>query len=159
MTVSVGQPAPDFKLKGFANPEAGQMEEFTLSQFRGQKNVVLLFFPLVYTPVCTKEMCTFRDDIAKFNDLKAQVIAISVDNPFAQKAWSRDNKLNFPVVSDFNKEVSKAYGALHEDLIGLKGVSKRSAFVVDQHGVIRYAWVSDDPKKEPDYNAIASSLR
>lgn len=158
MTITVGSAAPDFKLKGFANPEAAQMEEFTLSQYRGKKNVVLLFFPLVYTPVCTAEMCNMRDTISQYNDLKAQIIGLSVDNPFAQKAWSKENKLNFPIVSDFNKDVSKAYGAMYEELIGFKGVSKRSAFVIDMNGTVKYAWVSDDAKQMPNFADIQKAL-
>ena len=116
--------------------------------------MVLLFFPLVYTPVCMTEMCSVRDTISQYNDLRAQVIGISVDNPFAQKAWAKENKLNFPLLSDFNKTVSAAYGSLYDELIGLKGVGKRSAFVIDKNGVVRYASVSDDAKKIPDFAAI-----
>ncbi|MFN0206256.1 MAG: peroxiredoxin [Planctomycetota bacterium] len=159
MAITVGSSAPDFKLKGFASPEAAQMEEFTLSQFRGKKNVVLLFFPLVYTPVCTTEMCEVRDSISHYNDLKAQVIGISVDNPFAQKAWAKELKLNFPIVSDFNKEVSNAYGAMYAELIGYKGVSKRSAFVIDMNGTVKYAWVSDDAKQIPSFADIQKALK
>lgn len=159
MSIKTGAAAPEFKLKGFASPEATQMEEFALSNYKGKKNVVLLFFPLVYTPVCTTEMCTIRDTDAIYNQLNAQVFGISVDNPFAQKAWSKENKLNFPILSDFNKDVSRAYGAMYEELIGFKGVSKRSAFVIDKNGTVRYAWVSDDAKQMPDFNAIQACLR
>lgn len=159
MSITVGATAPDFKLKGFANPDATQMEEYSLAQFKGKKNVVLLFFPLVYTPVCTAEMCNIRDNNSVYNDLKAQVLGISVDNPFAQKAWAKELKLNFPIVSDFNKDVSKAYGSLYDDLIGFKGVGKRSAFVIDKNGAVRYAWVSEDAKVMPDFNAIQACLK
>lgn len=159
MAPKVNDPAPEFTLKGFANPEAASMEEFSLAKYRGQKNVVLLFFPLVYTPVCTAEMCSVRDTMSQYNDLHAQVLGISVDNPFAQKAWAKENKLTFPLLSDFNKTVSAAYGALYEDLIGFKGVSKRSAFVVDKQGKLRYASVSDDAKQLPDFAAIQKVLK
>ncbi|MBI3819268.1 MAG: redoxin domain-containing protein [Planctomycetes bacterium] len=158
MSVNVGAAAPDFKLKGFASPEAAQMEEFSLSKYKGERNVVLLFFPLVYTPVCTTEMCSIRDTISKYNDLRAQILGVSVDNPFAQKAWAKENKLNFPLISDFNKDMSRAYGAMYEELIGFKGVSKRSAFVIDKKGVVQFAWVSDDAKQLPDFNAIQACL-
>jgi peroxiredoxin len=159
MALKVNDNAPDFTLKGFANPESTQLEEFNLAKYRGQKNVVLLFFPLVYTPVCTTEMCGIRDTISQYNDLKAQVIGVSVDNPFAQKAWAKENKLNFPLISDFNKSVSSAYGALYEDLIGFKGVSKRSAFVIDKTGKVRYAAVNEDAKQLPDFAAIQTALK
>jgi peroxiredoxin len=159
MALNINDKAPDFTLKGFANPDAAQLEEFSLAKFKGQKNVVLLFFPLVYTPVCTTEMCSVRDTISQYNDLRAQVIGISVDNPFAQKAWAKENKLNFPLLSDFNKTVSAAYGSLYDELIGLKGVGKRSAFVIDKNGVVRYASVSDDAKKIPDFAAIQAALK
>ena len=159
MPATVGQPAPDFTLKGFASPDATAPQEFKLSELRRERNVVLLFFPLVYTPVCTTEMCGVRDTISQYGDLKAQVVGISVDNPFAQKAWAKENRLNFPLLSDFNKEVSAAYGAMFADLKGWKGVSKRSAFVVDRQGVVRYASVSDDPAKLPDFAAIQSTLK
>jgi len=158
MPVTVGQPAPDFTLKGFETPDSAAPQEFTLSKQKGQKNVVLLFFPLVYTPVCTTEMCGMRDTISQYNDLHAQIYAISVDNPFAQKAWAKELKLNFPVLSDFNKDVSAKYDTLFPDLKGWKGVSKRSAFVIDKTGTVRYAAVSDDPGKLPDFEAIKKTL-
>src|SRR5262245_34899952 len=108
MPATVGQPAPEFTLKGFASPNEGAPQEFKLADLRRDGNVVLLFFHLVFTPVCTTEMCGVRDTISQYNDLKAKVVGISVDNPFAQKAWAKENKLNFPLLSDFNKEVSSA---------------------------------------------------
>jgi peroxiredoxin len=159
MPIQVGKPAPEFTLKGFASPDAQAPQEFSLSQFKGQKNVVVLFFPLVYTPVCTTEMCGVRDTISQFSDLKAQVLAISVDNPFAQRAWAKENRLNFPVLSDFNKEVSAKYDTLFADLKGWKGVSKRSAFVIDRQGIVRYAECSDDPGKLPSFPAIQDCLK
>jgi len=159
MPVTVGQPAPEFTLKGFASPQADAPQEFKLSDLHRDGNVVLLFFPLVYTSVCTTEMCGVRDTISQYNDLRAKVVGISVDNPFAQKAWAKENKLNFPLLSDFNKEVSTAYGSLFADLKGWKGVSKRSAFVIDRKGTVRYASVSDDPAKIPDFSAIQAALK
>lgn len=159
MPLNVNDRAPEFTLKGFANPDAPAMEEFSLAKYRGQKNVVLLFFPLVFTPVCTTEMCSVRDTLSQYGDLQAQVLGISVDNPFAQKAWAKENKLNFPLLSDFNKDVSRSFGSLYDDLIGFKGVSKRSAFVIDKNGVVRYASVSDDAKKLPDFAAMQAALK
>lgn len=157
MSVKVGSLAPDFSLKNFNN------EDFTLSGFKGKKNVVLLFFPAVGTSVCEKELCSTRDGMKDYENLDAQVIAISVDMPFSQKLWHDKHNFNFPVVSDFNKEVSKAYDAIYEnwlpDKFALKGVSKRSAFVIDKNGVVQYAEVLEDAHDEPNYNAIQETLK
>jgi peroxiredoxin len=153
--VKVGDKAPDFTLK---TAGASGLEDWKLSAQQG-KNVVLLFFPLVNTPVCHEELCSVRDDLTAYSGLKATVAALSVDSPFAQKLWKEKEKFNFPMLSDFNKEVATKYGALHADLIGLKGVAKRSAFVIDKEGMIRYAWISDDPKQKPDFAAIKNALK
>lgn len=157
MPLKVGDLAPDFTLKNFNN------EAFTLSNYRGKKNVVLLFFPAVGTSVCEKELCSTRDSMKDYENLDAQVIAISVDMPFAQKLWNDKHNFNFPIVSDFNKEVSKAYDAIYEnwlpDKFGLKGVSKRSAFVIDKNGVIQYAEVLEVAGDEPNYDAIKETLK
>jgi len=157
MPLKVGDLAPDFTLKNFNN------EAFTLSNYRGKKNVVLLFFPAVGTSVCEKELCSTRDSMKDYENLDAQVIAISVDMPFAQKLWNDKHNFNFPLVSDFNKEVSKAYDAIYEnwlpDKFGLKGVSKRSAFVIDKNGVIQYAEVLEVAGDEPNYDAIKETLK
>ena len=154
MTLNVGDTAPDFSLKTITTDGPTDVK---LSDHKG-KNVVLLFFPLVNTPVCHEELCSVRDDLKAYQDLNAQVFAISVDSPFAQKLWADANQYTFTMLSDFNKEASTAYGALFADLIGLKGVSKRSAFVIDKEGVVRYAAVSDNPKQMPDFAAIKSCL-
>ena len=155
MSVRVGNKAPDFTLKT-KNDEG--IVDVSLSSFQGKQNVVLLFFPLAYTGVCTEEMCMVRDGIGDYQSLNAQVLGISVDSPFAQEAWAKSENLNFPLLSDFNKEVCSAYGSQYEDLLGFKGVSKRSAFVIDKAGVIHYASISDDAKKIPDFNAIKACL-
>lgn len=155
MSATVGSKAPDFTLK--TKTDKG-LEDVTLSSYQGKQNVVLLFFPLAYTGVCTQEMCEVRDGLKEYQNLNAQVFGISVDSPFAQEAWARAEKLNFPLLSDFNKEVCVAYGAQYADLIGFKGVAKRSAFVIDRQGVVRYASVSDDAKKLPDFNAVKACL-
>jgi peroxiredoxin len=157
MALKVGDAAPDFTLKNFDN------EAFTLSSYKGKKNVLLLFFPAVGTSVCEKELCSTRDSMKDYENLDAQVIAVSVDMPFAQKLWNDKHHFNFPVVSDFNKEVSKAYDAIYDiwlpEKFALKGVSKRSAFVIDKNGVIQYAEVLDVASNEPNYSAIQETLK
>ncbi|MSS70809.1 MAG: redoxin domain-containing protein [Candidatus Latescibacteria bacterium] len=155
MSVTVGSKAPDFTLK--TKTDKG-MADVTLSSFQEKQNVILLFFPLAYTGVCTQEMCAVRDGLKEYQNLNAQVLGLSVDSPFAQEAWAKQEKLNFPLLSDFNKEICAAYGAQYADLMGFKGVAKRSAFVIDRQGIVRYASVSDDAKQLPDFNAIKACL-
>src|SRR5688572_18142066 len=112
MSVQVGQDAPDFTLKNT------DMQDVTLSAFRGQKNVVLLFVPLAFTGVCTTELCSVRDNLHAYAQLNAEVFGVSVDSPFAQKAWKEKEQLNFTLLSDFNRQAVKAYGAQYESLIG-----------------------------------------
>ncbi|MEJ2771431.1 peroxiredoxin [Stygiolobus sp. CP8521M] len=144
----IGEKAPDFEAVDT------ELKKVRLSDFRG-KVVVLAFYPAAFTSVCTKEMCTFRDSMAKFNEMNAVVIGISVDPPFSNKAFKEQYKLNFIVVSDYNREIVKKYNVYWEfpalpDYI----LAKRAVFVVDKEGVIRYKWVSDDPTKEPPYQEI-----
>jgi peroxiredoxin len=155
MTLSVGSSAPDFSLKT-KTPEG--LTDITLSSFKGEASVVLLFFPFAFTGVCTEETCSVRDDLSSYESLNAKVFGISVDSPFAQEAMAIKENLNFPLLSDFNKDVSTAYGILYEDFIGFKGVSKRSAFVISKSGEIAYAWSSEDPKQLPDFSAIKEAL-
>lgn len=149
----VGEKAPDFTLVD------QDRKARSLSEFKGKK-VVLAFFPGAFTSVCTKEMCTFRDSMSKFNELDAVVLGISVNDPFTQKAFAEANKLNFTLLSDYNREVIRKYNVYHEDFIGLKGytAAKRAVFIVDKDGVIKYKWVSDDPTKEPNYEELMSEL-
>ncbi len=156
MGITVGDQAPDFTLKSKSGDD---MTDISLSDYREQKNVVILFFPLAYTGVCTDEMCSVSGGLADYDALDAQVLGISVDSPFAQEAWAKENDITVPLLSDFNKEVSAAYGSQFEDLIGFKGVAKRSAFVVDKSGVVRFASVSDDPTQLPDFDAIKACLQ
>lgn len=155
MFLKVGDTAPNFELFDH------NTEKVSLEQFKG-KNVVLLFFPLANTSVCTKEMCTFRDELKVYENLNAQVLGISVDSPFALKMFAEKNNYNFPLLSDFNKEVSASYGALYDVFVpgkfDFKGVSKRSAFVIDKNGVIQYAEVLENAAEEPNYSAIKSTL-
>lgn len=155
MGITVGDRAPDFTLKSKSGDD---MKDISLSDYEGQKNVVILFFPLAYTSVCTEEMCSVSGGLADYDALDAQVLGISVDSPFAQEAWARENDIAIPLLSDFNKEVSAAYGAQFEDLIGFRGVAKRSAFVIDKAGIVRFASVSDDPAVLPDFDAIKARL-
>ena len=156
MGITVGDQAPDFTLKSKSGDD---MNDISLSDYRDSKNVVILFFPLAYTGVCTDEMCSVSGGLADYDALDAQVLGISVDSPFAQEAWAKENDITIPLLSDFNKEVSAAYGSQFEDLIGFKGVAKRSAFVVDKSGVVRFASVSDDPTQLPDFDAIKACLQ
>lgn len=157
MALKVGDAAPNFSLKNASD------ETYTLTDYKGKKNVVLLFFPAVGTSVCEKELCSTRDSMKDYENLNAQVFAISVDGPFAQKLWSDKHQFNFPVLSDFNKEVSPAYGAFYDlwlpDKFDLKGVSKRAAFVIDKNGIIQYAEVLENAGNEPNYNAIQETLK
>ena len=132
----------------------------TLKEFI-KGNLVLAFYPGAFTSVCTKEMCTFRDSLAKFNGLNAQVVGVSVSDPFSNKAFAEKNGLTFPLLSDYERKVVKEWGIALEDFAGMKGytASKRSVFILDKTGTVRYRWVSDDPGKEPDYSEIEKRLR
>jgi len=153
MSLQIGQPAPGFTLHD------SDKKEVSLSDFTG-KNVVLLFFPLAFTSVCTAELCSMRDNISTYNDMNAQVLAVSVDTVFTLDKFKKEQQLNFPLLSDFNKEVSAAYGSLYENFVmGMKGVSKRSAFVIDTKGNIRYAEVLEDAGKVPDFEGIQNALK
>jgi peroxiredoxin len=151
MSATVGSKAPDFTLMN------ENREPVTLSSQKGHP-VVLAFFPAAFSGVCTKELCTFRDSMAKLNSAKAQVYGISVDTFFTLAAFKKDQNLNFPLLSDFNKEVIQAYGAFNPDMIGLKGIAKRSTFVIDKDGVIRHAEVLDDARNEPNYDKVFETL-
>jgi peroxiredoxin len=155
MTLPIGTTAPNFTLKT-KTPEG--LIDVDLNSHKGESCVVLLFFPFAFTGVCTEETCSVRDDLSSYESLNAKVYGISVDSPFAQEAMSLKENLNFPLLSDFNKEVSSKYGVLYEDFIGFNGVSKRSAFVISTTGEITFSWSSDDPKQLPDFNAIKAAL-
>jgi peroxiredoxin len=124
----------------------------------GKRPVVILFFPLAYSSVCTAEMCTFRDSWDRWSGLGAEIYGISIDSPFVADRFRADERIPFPLLSDFNKTVAANYGALHEDLMGLKGVTKRAAFVVGRDGKITYAWVSENPGVQVDFEAIAKAV-
>ncbi len=149
MAADVGQKAPDFTLY-----DSGK-QETKLSDSKG-KNVVLAFYPGAFTGVCTTEMCTFRDRFDSFNSMNAQVFGISVDGIFAQKAFSDANNLNFPLLSDYNRETVTAYGVALPNFAGMDGytASQRAVFVIDKEGVIKFKWVGENPGVEPDYDEV-----
>ncbi|MDT7876428.1 MAG: peroxiredoxin [Sulfolobus sp.] len=151
--VEVGEKAPDFEL-----PDT-DLKKVKLSDFKG-KVVVLAFYPAAFTAVCTKEMCSFRDSMEKFNNFNALVLGISVDPPFSNKAFKEHYKLNFTILSDYNREVIKKYNVFWE-FPALPGylLAKRAVFVIDREGVVRYKWVSDDPTKEPPYSEIETIIQ
>ncbi len=152
MSLQVGQQAISFTL-----PDTDR-NQVSLADFAG-KNVVLLFFPMAFTGVCTTELCNVRDNIALYNNANAQVLGISVDSPFTLAKFKEEQQLNFPLLSDFNKEISPAYGAFYDVFIGwMKGVSKRSAFVIDGAGVVRYAEVLESAGDLPNFEAINNIL-
>ncbi len=150
MAVRQGDAAPPVKLA--AKP--GEVVEARI----GKEKVVLLFFPLAFSPVCTQEMCHFRDNWSQWKGLGAQVLGISVDSPYVTDRFKTQENIPFPILSDFNKDVSRAYGALHEDLKGMKGVAKRSAFVIGRDGKITYRWVSEDPKVQVPFEEVKAAL-
>jgi peroxiredoxin len=152
MALQVGDSAPKFTLKNT------DLEDVSLDAQLDQ-NVVILFVPLAFTGVCTAELCDISQGINAYEELGARVLGISVDSPFALKNWAEKEGINIPLLSDFNREVSAAYGAQYEELLGLKGVAKRSAFVIDKGGVVRYASVSDDAKVLPDFEAVKACLQ
>ena len=156
MTLEIGSDAPNFTLK---TKTAEGLKEITLTDYTGSSNVVLLFFPFAFTSVCMAEACSVRDDLSAYESLNAKVFGISVDSPFAQEVMSIKESLNFPLLSDFNKAVSKNYGVLYEDFIGFKGVSKRSAFVISSEGKITFSWSSEDPKQLPDFAELKKALQ
>lgn len=152
MSLNIGDQAPNFTL---TNDEKAAT---SLSDYKG-KNVVLLFFPLAFTGVCTTELCNTRDDIAFYQGLDAEVLAISVDSPFVLEKFKAEQSLNFSLLSDFNSDVSKAYDSLYEDFVlGMKNVSKRSAFVIDKEGVIQYAEVLENAGELPNFDSVKGTL-
>lgn len=153
MTLKPGDKAPDFTLY------SSDKQPVTLSDYHGS-NVVLLFFPLAFSGACTTELCSMRDDIASYEGLNAQVLAVSIDSPHTLNKFKEEQRFNFPLLSDFNKEVSKAYGAQYDVFVlGMKGVAKRSAFVIDQDGIIRYTEVLETSSDLPNFEAVKETLQ
>lgn len=154
MALSVGEKAPDFTLYN------SEKTKVNLSDFAGSKNVLLLFFPMAFTGVCTKELCQVRDDINKYQNDSTEVLGISVDSVFTLDKFKTEQQYNYSLLSDFNKEVSNAYASIHESFtdMDMKGVSKRSAFVIDRNGILQYVEVLDNPGAMPDFEAIDRKL-
>jgi len=152
MSLQPGDKAPEFSLR------ASDKSQVNLKDYRG-RNVVLLFFPLAFTGVCTKELCLMRDSLAEYERLDTQVLAVSVDSLYALNKWKQEQGFNFPLLSDFNKTVSKKYEVLYKEFVfGMKGVSKRSAFVIDGGGIIRYAEVLENAGELPNFEAVKKTL-
>ncbi len=154
MPINLSNDAPDFTLfDSDKNP-------VSLKDFKGGKNVLLLFFPMAFTGTCTAELCDVRDDIARYDGANAQVLGISVDSVFTLAKYKEDQHYNFPLLSDFNKEVSTLFGCIYESFtpMNMKGVSKRAAFIIDRNGVIKYAEVLENAGEVPDFNAIHEVL-
>lgn len=154
MSIQIGQKAPDFSL--FSSDKT----KISLSDYAGKQNVLILFFPQAFTGVCTKELCAVRDDIARYNQANAQVLGISVDSVFTLAKFKEEQQYNFPLLSDFNKEISELYGSIYASFtdMGMRGVSKRSAFVIDKQGVIQYAEVLESAGDVPNFAAINEVL-
>ena len=155
MVLRLGQKVPEFSL-----PDADKKTR-SLGEFTRQGTVILAFFPFAFSGVCDKEMCTFRDGFGSLQQAGAQLVGISVDSAFALKAFAQTYNLQFPLLSDFNKKVVKAYGVLQDPWAGFgyKGVAKRSVMIVDKRGMLRYKWVTDVPSDEPPYGGIMKAVQ
>lgn len=153
MTVDVGAKAPDFTL-----PDQDR-HPVTLSALLARGPVVLAFFPAAFSSTCQQELCTFRDSLATLSALRAQVLGISTDTFFTLKAWSDQHRFGFPLLSDYNKDVIRAYGVVNPDMIGLKDIARRAVFVIDSSGTVRHRQVLEDARNEPDYRAIEDALK
>ena len=154
MAIAVGTKAPDFTLKSKSPVDA----DVKLSNNFGKQNTVLLFFPLAFTGVCTAELCDVTSGFGTYKSLNADVIAISVDSPFAQQAWAQKEKIGIKLASDLNKEVTRAYGVEFKSLAGIGDTSARAAFVIDRDGIVRYAEQTATPKDLPTFGAIKETL-
>jgi peroxiredoxin len=155
MAIKVGSKAPDFTLK---SKNATGLVDIKLSENFGRKNTVLLFVPAAFTSVCTKELCDVSAGLSQYSKLNAAVIGISVDSPFAQEAWAKQEKIGITLASDLNKSVIKAYDVVFPNLAGIGDTAARAAFVIDKQGVIKYAEQTPTPKDVPDFNAIQKAL-
>ena len=152
MTINLGDKAPDFSL--FSSDNA----KVSLSEYKG-KNVVVLFFPLAFTGVCTKELCSIRDEKSEYDELNAEVFGLSIDTPMVLAKFKEEQGYNFSLLSDFNKEVCRSYGAYYDEFVlGMKGVAKRAAFVVDKDGFVRYAEVLDNAGELPNFKHVKRTL-
>ncbi len=155
MAIKIGSQAPDFTLK---SKNATGLVDVKLSNNFGKKNTVLLFFPAAFTGVCTQELCDISGGINAYADLNADVIAISIDTPFALEAWAQKEKISLTLASDLNKEVIKKYDVVFPMLAGVGDTAARAAFVIDKAGVVQYAEQTPTPKDLPDFNAVKETL-
>ena len=160
MAISVGSKAPDFNLK---SKQASGLVDVKLSNNLGKKNTVVLFFPLAFTSVCTTEMCEVSAGLNAYTDLNAAVYGISGDNPFAQEGWAQKEKITVPLLSDYEHKVAKDYGVMYDSFLpqmnlGMGGVPKRSAFIIDKNGVVQYAESNDDARQIPNFDKIKAKL-
>ena len=155
MPIAIGSKAPDFSLK---SKQASGVVDVKLSSNFGKKNTVVLFFPLAFTGVCTNEMCDITAGLSAYSGLNAEVIGISVDSPFAQEAWAKQNSIGITLASDLNKTTAKAYGVLLDDLMGFGATAARAAFVVDKNGVVQYSEQTPTPKDLPNFAKVQETL-
>jgi peroxiredoxin len=155
MPISVGSKAPDFTLK---SKQASGLVDVKLSNNFGKKNTVLLFFPLAFTSVCTKEMCDITAGFGAYSGLNADIIGISVDSPFAQEAWAQKEKIGITLASDLNKTTIKSYNVVFPMLAGVGDTAARSAFVIDKNGVVQYSEQTPTPKDLPNFEAVKAVL-
>ncbi|MBX9742250.1 MAG: redoxin domain-containing protein [Chthoniobacterales bacterium] len=160
LSLSVGDAAPNFTL---STTTAEGPKKITLSESYQKGSVLLLFVPMAFTPVCTKEFCTVTSELSLYANLNTTVYGISGDNPFAQEAWAAKEKIKVPLLSDYEHHVATAYGIAYESFLpeiglGMSGVPKRSAFLIDRAGIIQYAEVNDDPKQLPNFEKIKAKL-
>ena len=156
MALYVGNKAPDFTLK---TKTADGLKDVKLSNNFGKKQTVLLFFPLAFTGVCTQEMCDITAGLGQYAGLDAEVYGISVDSPFAQEAWAKQNSIKVTLLSDLNKTVIKAYGVVFPNLAGVGDTAARAAFVIGKDGMIKYVEVTPTPKDLPDFTAVQAALK
>ena len=155
MALAVGTKAPDFTLK---TKTAEGLKDIKLSDHLGKQQVVLLFFPLAYTGVCTAEMCDISNGLSAYADLGAAVYGISVDSPFTHEAWAKANKITVTLLSDLNKTTTKAYDVVFPNLAGVGDTSARAAFVIGKDGVIKYAEQTPTPKDLPNFEKVKAAL-
>jgi len=156
MSIQVGSKAPDFTLK---TKTADGVKDVTLSHNFGKTQTVLLFVPLAFTPVCTREFCTATEDYEDYLDLDATVYGVSVDSPFSLDAWAKASHMGITLLSDMTKDAIKKYDVVDNELLDLGGVAMRSAFVINKEGTITYKWVAQDQKEFPDFDAIKLALK
>lgn len=152
MNLIINQKAPDFNLQNT------DKEFIKLSDYKGKRNVLILFYPLAFSSVCTAELCSTRDNLKIYDSFDAEVLAISIDSFFVQKVFKESQNLNFTLLSDFNKVASNDYGVLNNNFFGMIGVAKRSAFVIDKQGIIKYAEVLEDASNVPNFDEIQNVL-